>query len=212
LSFWNIERYFLEISLEISFGSETFCTKFCEISCEISLANSREQRTKFAEFHLHYFCTILYIKERSYKCMLHMKQHDNFPCSTNHSTVLWHNLLFLLLLLELTILRIIKHKAITYYCGQNKLTRTRLGGVLPTYIFPTFLPLTNIGDFLQSIIITIIIIIIKMYPITGTNDKETHWRFYMYISTLIFLVRNCYICTEDPYCIIIYTSYVLNAY
>ena len=117
------------------------------------------------------YCTS---KKRSYKCMLHMKQHDNFPCSTNHSTVLWHNLLFLLLLLELTILRIIKHKAITYYCGQNKLTRTRLGGVLPTYIFPTFLPLTNIGDFLQSIIITIIIIIIKMYPITGTNDKETH--------------------------------------
>ena len=87
-------------------------------------------------------------------------------------------LLFLLLLLELAILRIIKHKAITYYCGQNKLTRSRLGGVLPTYIFPTFLPLTDIGDFLQSIIITIIIIIviiiIKMYPITGTNDKETH--------------------------------------
>ena len=50
----------IEISLEISFGSETFRLKFCEISREIALENSREQRTKFAEFRLHYFCTILY--------------------------------------------------------------------------------------------------------------------------------------------------------
>ena len=51
-------RYFLEILLEISFGSETFCTKFCEISFEILLENSREQRTKFAELRFHYFGTI----------------------------------------------------------------------------------------------------------------------------------------------------------
>ena len=71
-------------------------------------------------------------------------------------------LLFLLMLLELPILRIIKHEPITYYCGQNELSHTGLGGVLPvTYILPTFLPPTNIGDFLQSIIIIIIIIIVS---------------------------------------------------
>ena len=53
-------RFFLEMSLEISFDSETFRTKFSEISRAISLENSREQRTKFVEIHLHYFCTILY--------------------------------------------------------------------------------------------------------------------------------------------------------
>ena len=37
-----------------------FRTKFSEISRAISLKNSREQRTKFVEIRLHYFCTILY--------------------------------------------------------------------------------------------------------------------------------------------------------
>ena len=49
------------MSLEISFDSETFRMKFCEISRAISLENSREQRTKFVEICLHYFCTILYV-------------------------------------------------------------------------------------------------------------------------------------------------------
>ena len=59
LTFRNIVRYFHEMSLEISFQGETFRLKLCEISCKISLESSGEQRMKFVEFRLHYFCTIL---------------------------------------------------------------------------------------------------------------------------------------------------------
>ena len=151
--------------------------------------------------------------------MLHMKQHDNFRCSTNHTKFCG-----IVVSIVVTWTRYSQnYKAQSYYVlSWAKQTHTySTWGSSNLYFSHVFnLPLTNIGDFLQSIIITIIIImiiiiiiiIIKMYPITGTNDKETHWRFYMYTSTLLFLVRNCYICTEDPYCIIIYTVYVLNAY
>ena len=50
----GVRLYFLEISLKISFGSETFR----EISRQISLKNLPEQRTKFADIRLHYLCTI----------------------------------------------------------------------------------------------------------------------------------------------------------
>ena len=56
LTFQNIVRYFHEMSLKISFQGETFRLKLREISLE----SSGEQRTKFVEFRLHYFCTILY--------------------------------------------------------------------------------------------------------------------------------------------------------